>query len=64
MTENKEVDDGAPVVTTLAGNVEETVDAEVARVAAKKHPESGHFASANDGHGGGSHDTEEGREEV
>jgi hypothetical protein len=48
MLENKEVDDGTPIETTLAGDVEEAVDAEVARVAAKKHLEYGGFASAND----------------
>jgi hypothetical protein len=58
--ENKEVDNGAPVETTLAGNVEEAVDAEVARVAAEKHPEPDGFASSNNGHGGGYHDTDEG----
>jgi hypothetical protein len=62
MPENKEVDDGAPVETPLAGNVEEAIDAEVAWVADEKHPESGGFASANDGHDGGYRDTEEGRE--
>jgi hypothetical protein len=64
MTENKEVYDGAPIETTFAGSVEEAVDAEVATVAAEKHPESGGFASANDSHSGGSRDAEEGREEV
>jgi hypothetical protein len=64
MTENKEVDDGTPIETTLAGIMEETIDAEVAKVAAEKHPEFGGFASANDGHDRDSHDTEEGREEV
>jgi hypothetical protein len=65
MTENKELDDGTPIETTFAGNVEEAVDAEVARVVTEKHPESGGFASVvDDDRGGGSHDTEEGREEV
>jgi hypothetical protein len=60
----QEVDDGAPIKTTLTGNMEQAVDAEVVRVAAETHPESGGFANANDGRGGGSHDTEEGLEEV
>jgi hypothetical protein len=59
MKKNKEVDNGAPVETTLAGNMEEAVDAKVQRVSAEKHPESGGFMSCIDGCSGGSRDTEE-----
>jgi hypothetical protein len=59
MKKNKEVDNGAPIETTLAGNMEEVIDAKVVRVAAEKHPTSGGFISSNDGCSGGSRDTEE-----
>jgi hypothetical protein len=50
---NEEVNDGVPIETTLAGNLEETVDVEVTRIAAEKRSYSG-------GRGKSSHDAEVG----
>jgi hypothetical protein len=57
MMKNKEVNDGAPIETTVAGNMEKIVDVEVARIAAESQPDSGC-------HDGSSRNAKEGREEV
>jgi hypothetical protein len=57
MMKNKEVNDGAPIETTVAGNMENIVDIEVARIAAESQPDSSC-------HDGSSRNAEEGREEV
>jgi hypothetical protein len=61
---NQEVNIGAVVSTTFVDNVEIAVDTDIVKITAEKHPESGDFASADDGHDRGSHDGDEGREEV
>jgi hypothetical protein len=53
------VNDGIPVETTLASNLEETVDVEVTRIPAEKRSDSGGFTGADGGHDGSSHDAEE-----
>jgi hypothetical protein len=54
----KDVNDGVPIETTLASNVEETVDVEVVRIAAKKRSDSCGFTSVNSCRDGSSHDAE------
>jgi hypothetical protein len=58
------VDDGVPIETILTGDLEGTVDAEIARITAEKQSDSGAFTGADGGHDGSSCDAEEGREEV
>jgi hypothetical protein len=58
------VNDGVPIETTLTGNLDETIDVEVARIAADKCSNFGGFTGADGSRDESSHDAKEGREEV
>jgi hypothetical protein len=64
MMKDKEMNDGAPIETTVAGNLEEIIDVEVARIAADRRSDSGGLTDADGGCDKSSCDAEEGREEV
>jgi hypothetical protein len=60
MMKDKEMNDGAPVEAIVAGNLEEIVDVEVARIAAQRQSNSGGLTGADGGRDRSSHDAEEG----
>jgi hypothetical protein len=64
MLKNKEVNVAVAIETALAGNLEETVDVEVARMVAEKPSDSDGFTSADGGCDRSSCDAKEGWEEV
>jgi hypothetical protein len=64
MMKHKQVNDGTLIKTTIAGNLEEIIDVEVARIAAEGRSDSGGHTGADGGRDGSSRDAEEGREEV
>jgi hypothetical protein len=64
MMKNKEENDGAPIKTTIAGNLKDIIDVEVARIATERRSDSEGLTGADGGHDGSSCDAKEGREEV
>jgi hypothetical protein len=60
MMKDKEVNDGVPIKTTLAGNLEEIIDVEIMTITVEKQPNSSGFTGLDGGCDESSRDAEEG----